>query len=168
MSSLPASVIADTRHDIIIEDVVLELFRRRIPDLRFTSLIEQDRSAPFILLRKVAPNSSTARDPRFIETFYFTAETFTSGLDADADGPRIILAMRNALARAAAEHDLVHNGLGWVQSGYVIGDAARRADYANSEGPVQYADLPQDWVRYIATFKIQIKRAHAGPNIHNL
>lgn len=167
MSELPASILEDTKNDIVIEDAMLELFRRRIPDLRFTSLIEQDRPSPFVLIRKVAPNSSWDGDPRFLETFYFSAETFTSGLDADADGPRIIFAMRNALVRAGIEKDMVLGDKGWIQSGYMVGDAARRADYANSEGPVQYADLPQEWVRYMATFRVQIKRAHAGPNIFN-
>jgi len=165
MSELPASVLADVENEIVIEDAMLELFRRRIPDLRFTSLIEQDRPSPFVLIRKVAPNSSGLRDYRFLETYYFSAETFTSGLDADIDGPRIILAMRNALTRAALSNDPVLDGLGWVQSGWVVGDAMRRADYANSEGPVQYADLPQEWVRYMATFRVQIKRAHVGPNV---
>lgn len=164
MSELPISILEDVQHEIVIEDAMLELFRRRIPDLRFSSLIEQDRSSPFVLIRKVAPNSLSLRDYRFLETYYFTAEAFTSGLDADVDGPRILLAMRNALTRAALEHDPVLDGLGWIQSGRVVGDAVRRADYADSEGPVQYADLPQEWVRYVATFRVQIKRAHVGPN----
>lgn len=164
MSQLPDSILADVAHEIVIEDVVLELLRRRIPDLHFSSLIEQDRPAPFVLIRKVAPNSSGLRDYRFLETYYFSAETFTSGLDADIDGPRIILAIRNALTRAALDHDPILDGLGWIQSGWVVGDAVRRADYADSEGPVQYADLPQEWVRYTATFRVQIKRAHVGPN----
>lgn len=167
MSNLPLSILEDTKHDLIVEDVVLELFRRRIPDLRFTSLIEQDRPAPFVLLRGVAPNNVGREDGRFIETFYFSAEVFTDGLDADADGPRILLAMRNALTRAALANDPVLDGLGWVQAGRVVGKPVRRADYANSEGPVQYADLPQEWVRYMATFRITIKRANVGPNIFN-
>lgn len=166
MSSLPTSVLEDTKHDIIVEDAMLELYRRRIPDLRFTSLIEQDTPAPYVLIRKVAPNNAWASDLRFLETFYFSAEVFTSGLDADADGPRIILAMRNSLVRAGLDKDIVLGGLGWIQGGRMVGDAMRRADYANSEGPVQYADLPQGWVRYMATFRVQIKRAHPGPNIH--
>ena len=165
MSELPASILEDIEHEVIIEDAMLELFRRRLPDLRFTSLIEQDSPAPFVLIRKVAPNSFGLWDYRFLETYYFSAEVFASGLDADVDAPRIILAMRNALTRAALDHDPVLEGLGWIQSGRVVGDAVRRADYANSEGPVQYADLPQEWVRYTATFRVQIKRAHVGPNL---
>lgn len=165
MSELPISILEDVQHEIVIEDAMLELFRRRIPDLNFTSLIEQDRPAPFVLIRKVAPNNVGLRDYRFLETYYFSVETFTDGLDADIDGPRIILAMRNALTRAALNHDPVLDGLGWIQAGRMVGDAMRRADYANSEGPVQYADLPQEWVRYTATFRVQIKRAHVGPNL---
>lgn len=167
MSSLPDSILADTQHDLVVEDVVLDLFRRRMPDIRFSSLIEQDRPSPFVLLRKVASTQSWSTDPRFMETFYFTAEVYTGGLDADADGPRVIYAMRNSLTRAALNKDPVLDGLGWVQSGRLVDDAARRSDWANSEGPVQYADLPQRWVRYIATFRIQIKRAHVGPNVFN-
>jgi len=165
MSELPASILEDVRHEIVTEDAVLELFRRRIPGMKFTSLIEQDAPAPFVLVRKVAPTGAALRDYRFLETHYFSAEVFTDGLEADIDGPRIILAMRNALTRAALDHDPVLGDRGWIQSGRMVGDAMRRADYANSEGPVQYADLPQEWARYTATFRMQIKRAHVGPNI---
>ena len=167
MSELPISILELVENEIVIEDAMLELFRRRLPDLRFTSLIEQDRPTPFVLIRKVAPANLGMRDYRFLETFYFSAEAFTSGLDADVDGPRVLLAMREALTRAALEHDPILGNLGWLQAGQMVGDAMRRADWANSEGPVQYADLPQEWVRYTATFRVQIKRAHVGPNIHS-
>ena len=50
--TLPESVLASSEHEMVAEDVVLELFRRRLPGVRFTSLIEQDRPPPYVLLRK--------------------------------------------------------------------------------------------------------------------
>ena len=166
--TLPESVLASSEHEMVAEDVVLELFRRRLPGVRFTSLIEQDRPPPYVLLRKANFGSEWQSDDRFLDYFYFSVETFTSGLEADAEGPLIIAAMKNELTRAALAHDPVLDGLGWVQDGRLVQSPRRRADFANSEGPVQYADLPQDYARYMATFFIQIKRAHAGPNIYNV
>lgn len=166
--ALPASIIASSENEMIAEDVILELFRRRLPGVRFTSLIEQDRPTPYVLLRKANFGSEWRADDRFLDSFYFSVETFNSGPEADSEGPRIIAAMKNELTRAALAHDSVLDGLGWVQQGRLVQSPRRRADYANSEGPVQYADLPQDYARYMATFFIQIKRAHVGPNIHNI
>lgn len=166
--TLPASILASSEHEMIAEDVALELFRRRLPGVRFTSLIEQDRPAPYVLIRRANFGNEWRADERFLESFYFSVETFTSGLEADVEGPRIIAAMKNELTRAALSHDPVLDGLGWVQEGRLVQPPRRRADYANSEGPVQYADLPQDYARYMATFYMQIKRAHVGPNIHNV
>lgn len=166
--ALPASILASSEHEMIAEDVVLELFRRRLPGVRFTSLIEQDRPAPYVLLRKANYGGDWQPDDRFLTAFYFSVETFTSGLEADSEGPQIIAAMKNELTRAALANDPVLDGLGWVQAGRLVESPRRRADFANSEGPVQYADLPQDYARYMSTFYIQIKRAHTGPNIYNI
>ena len=77
---------------MVAEDVVLELFRRRLPGVRFTSLIEQDRPPPYVLLRKANFGSEWQADDRFLDSFYFSVETFTSGLEADTEGPLIIAA----------------------------------------------------------------------------
>lgn len=166
--ALPESVLASSETAMVVEDVVLELFRRRLPGVRFTSKIEQDRPAPYVLLRAANFGNEWQADERFLESFYFSVETFTSGLEADVEGPLIIAAMNKQLKLAALSHDLVLDGLGWVQEGRLVQKPRRRADYANSEGPVQYADLPQDYARYMSTFYIQIKRADIGPNIHNV
>lgn len=166
--ALPPSILASAEHELIAEDVILELLRRRLPDMRFTSLIEQDRKPPFVLVRKALFGNQHRGDERFIDSFYFTAHVFAEGLDADAEAPVVLAAIGNELKKAALMHDEVLDGLGWVSSTRVVEQARRRSDYADSEGPVQFADLPQGWVRYTAIFHLQIKRAHVGPNIYNV
>lgn len=166
--ALPPSIIAASEHEIVAEDIILELLRRRLPGMRFTSLIEQDRPPPFVLIRKALFGNQHRGDERFIDSFYFTAHVFCEGLDADAEAPLVIAAISNELKIAALTHDEVKDGLGWVASTRVVEQARRRSDYADSEGPVQFADLPQGWVRYTAIFHLQIKRAHVGPNIYNV
>lgn len=165
--ALPASVLDASQYELIAEDVVLDLFRRRLPGLKFTSLLEQDTSPPYVLLRKAVFGNPSEPDTRFLDSFYFSAEAFTAGPEADIEGPKILAAMRIELLRAAINHDQVPGGLGWIQAARVVDPPRRRADFANSEGPVQYADLPDGYARYTATFRIEIKRAHVGPNIYN-
>lgn len=165
--ALPQSVIDATRHEIVAEDAVLDILHRRLSDLHTTSWVNQEDPPPYVLIRQATFVSSWTADDRFMEDFYVTAESFTEGPDADVEGPRLLAAIGDALKRAGLAKDVVLDGLGWVQEGRLIEPPRRRADFANSEGPVQYADLPQNYARFISTYRVKIKRANIGPNIYD-
>lgn len=164
---LPDSVLAESGGVPQAEDIALELLRRRLPGLHVTSLIEQDQPMPFVLVRAVSFQGAWSADPRFVRDYYISADSFTSGLESDVEGPLIHLAIENVLRKAALAHDPVMIDRGWVEEMDLIEPARRVADWANSEGPVQYADLPQGTARFTSIYRLQIKRAEIGPHTYS-
>jgi len=166
-SSLPESVWRENVSIPQAEDLALDVLRRRLPGLTFTSLIEQEIPPPFVLVRAVSFYGAYTADTRFIRDYFISAESFTKGLESDVDGPPIHIAIENAFKRAALASDPVLDGAGWIEGAELVDPARRVADWANSEGPVQYADLPQGWARFISTHRIKFKRAVIGPHIYD-
>lgn len=167
MAELPDSVEREAKNVILAEDVMLDIVRKRLPGLQVTSWIDQDMVPPYVLFREAPFVGQLASDSRFLEEFYVTGECFTQIPDGDIDAPRILTAIGTAIERAGYAHDEILDGLGWVQSARLIEPPNRRADFANSEGPVQYADLPQGYARFISTYHILVKRSNVGPNVYN-
>lgn len=165
--AVPDSVAAATAFTLYGEDLAIDILGRRLPGLRVASLIEQDTRPPFVIARTATFLGLYGTDERFINDFYISVDVFTDGIDADYEGPQIIAAMTDAFLRSAHANDEVLDGLGWVTAADLVEPARRRADWANSEGPVQYADLPAGYARFTALYYVQVKRAHVGPHIYN-
>lgn len=151
---------------MLAEDVVLDILAHYLPDLHATTLIEQDVPPPYALVRRSTFLSTWDSDERFMDRFYFSVDLLAGGIDADTDAPLILSAIATVLRRAAYAKYRVGD-YGWVQEARVVEPPRRRADWANSEGPVQYADLPHRYVRYAAVFQIAIKKARVGPNVYD-
>lgn len=166
--ALPESVEAAAAGIPLPEDIVLGILRDVIPELHFTSLIDQDCPTPFVLVRGVVSPGRFGVDERFQHEVFFTCESFTSGLDGDRDGGVILNAVVRRLYEAALRNTPVYDGLGWLNEVELISAPARKSDWATSEGPVQYADLPSDYVRYICTFRALVKRSKVGPNVYSV
>lgn len=161
---LPDSILAENVGVPQAEDVVVELIERRLPGIYVTTLIEQDTEPPYVMVRSVSFQGNWGADHRFMRDYYVSIETFTEGLESDFEAPQIHTAIENSFRRAAYANDVVLDGLGWVEETELIEPARRVSDWANSEGPVQYADLPQGWARFISTHRLKIKRSQMGPH----
>lgn len=164
--TLPKSI-TDSAYGIpIAEDVGLGLLRDALPDMDFTPLISQDRVPPYVLIRADIFPARFGVDQRFQYEIYLTCESFTRGINADIEGIVILNAVTQALQRLATKNTPIYDGLGWLNEVEVIDLPARRSDWATSEGPVQYADLPQDYVRCISSYRLLIKRSQVGPHVY--
>lgn len=154
-TSLPASVLALIENEPV-EDVLLAILRRGLPDIPVYSLIPLHPPANFILIRKLAGIGNWNGDPRFTDTGRFFINTFTQDPDGDYKGAVLSEAVRVVLRNAWLEHWSFPN-LGSVIEIEYQAEAGRVSDWATSAGPVQYADLPTGYWRYQSIYTIQIR-----------
>lgn len=165
--SLPDSIVAEAEGVPAVEDLALDILGRRLPELQAVSLIEPRPNPPFVLVREVTFHGAWTADRRFIREYHISVESFTAGLESDVEGPIIHQAVENALTRSGLANDEVLDGLGWIAGTELVEPARRVADWASTDAPVQYADLPHGWARHISIHRITFKRANVGPHIYN-
>lgn len=147
-----------------VEDVLLELLRDAMPDVRFQTLVEANQEFPFVLVRRSPHFGSWGGDPRFIDAADVQVHAFAAGLSADEHAALISEAVRVALRNAWLQNKTVP-GRGHITSMEVTTPARRVSDWASAVGPVQYADLPTDVVRYEAGYRLHVRRPRTRPPI---
>lgn len=156
MTSLPPSVFALMEMSPV-EDILLAILRRGLPDVSFVTLIADDPPANFVLVRRTNGLGGWDGDPRFIDSGRFIVHTFTQDPDGDYKGAVLSEAIRVVLRTAWLEHWSFPE-LGSVISIQMHQEPSRRTDWATSVGPVQYADLPAGYWRYETTYEIKIRK----------
>lgn len=147
-----------------VEDLLLELLwplEDEIPGLMIRSLIPDDVTCPFVLVRREPGAYSSASfglagDDRFIERAVVKINTFTQDPDGDARGALLQDVIRRRL-QACWWRQIVVPGLGAIARIQTSAPAQRVSDWATSTGVVQYANLPQNSHRYEATFGLAIR-----------
>lgn len=160
---LPDSVKEMVTTEPLVEDVVLDVLRARIPDIPWADLTSQSQPPPFGIVRRDSFISTAGSDHRFLSSAYFAVHTFTNGVDADIDNARLQEALKLALLRAGYAQPSIRDW-GYVSSIRLVEPYIKRSDWQDSEGPVQYADLPNDYTRYVSVWEIKIRRATTGPH----
>lgn len=154
---LPDSIL-QTVQMFPVEDLILAIMRDELPDLPSFSLIPQrtDQYEFFATFRRF--NSGLWQgDPRFVDKAGLQVHVFAKDPDADSKAAVISEAIRVALIRAA-KNQKVYPGLGHLFFARVTGEPARSSDWAQSVGPVQYADLPSGFTRYQTNYSLKIRR----------
>lgn len=153
---LPDSVL-DLIENRPVEDILLALLREDLPDIPVRSLIEDNPPPFFILVRRLAGLGEWDGDPRFTDYGRFSLTTFTQDPDGDYKGAVLQEAVRVVLRNAWLSHRNFP-GLGSIIEIKMTSEPSRFADWANSVGPVQYADLPVGLWRYESTYSIRIRK----------
>jgi len=139
-----------------VEDLVLNLMRRRITSVPVQSQIYDDQTFPAIVLhRGDMIGEWWGGDPRFIDTAKLDVFCFTEGLNADEEGALLSEAVRVALRSCVNE---VIPGLGYLTSVEMTSPPRNAADWDTATGPVQYADLPSEVVRYATQYALSIRK----------
>lgn len=153
---LPESVLRLVENQPI-EDVLLAILRRGLPDVPIFSLIPEAPPHFFVLARRMPGNGLWDADARFTDQGRFSIHTFTQDPDGDWKGAALSEACRVVLRQAWLEH-WSFDGLGSVIEIDMTMEPSRRTDWATSAGPVQYADLPTGFWRYESVYTIQIRK----------
>ena len=149
---LPDSVLAQLQFKPV-EDLIVPILRDALPDIPVHSLIWNDQQVPSILVRRLSTFGNWNGYPRLVDVSMLAIQCYTQDPDGDRDGAFLSEAVRVALRDAALRHALVP-GVGWLSLCDMISAPRRSADWAPSQGPVQYADLPQGVWRYETTYSI--------------
>ena len=166
MSSLPPSVKALVAHEPLVEDVALDVLREAIPEILWADETEQSSPPPFGVVRRDSYVGAGDADHRFISTAYVAVHTFTDGINADIDNSRLQEAVKLTLLGAGYAQPPVR-GWGFISKVRLVEPYVKRSDWQNSEGPVQYADLPNDYTRFESVLEIKVRRTVLGPHHTN-
>lgn len=154
MTTLPPSVLNAIGLEPI-EDIALHLLRARFPDLQVGSLISDDQTFPFMLVRRDGDWGAWSGDSRFLDAGQLSVHTFAAGIDSDVDAAKLGWAAEVALRSAI---NVVVPGLGHLTKARMTSAPARKTDWATATGPVQYADLPTGVSRYETGFFLEMKK----------
>jgi hypothetical protein len=139
-----------------IEDLVLTLLRERITSVPVQSQIYDDQTFPAIVIhRGDLIGQWWDGDPRFIDVARLDVFCFTEGLNADEDGSLLSEAVRVALRDCVNK---VVPGLGYITNVTMTSPPRNAADWDTATGPVQYADLPTEVVRYSTTYSLSVRK----------
>ncbi|WP_159795648.1 hypothetical protein [Puerhibacterium puerhi] len=158
MPDLPDSVL-ETAEFSPVEDVILPIVRRRLPGARIYSEIPEPRMFPFAVIRVAPTNQFWTGDMRFIDWASIFVHVFTEDPDGDRKASLFSDAIRVALFRAFREQDSTEHGS--LSALRMTNRPTRKSDWATSQGPVQYADLPTSVTRYESLYTIKIRRPFA-------
>lgn len=142
------------------EDLILAILRDALPNIPIHTLVELHQEMPFVLIRSSGSWGQWGGDERFIDSTTLDVQTFAEGLNADSDANLLAEAVRVALRDA--KHKVVP-GKGYLLAVEVLERPKRAPDWANSVGPVQYADLPAGVQRWETIYRIAIRRPKSKP-----
>ena len=140
-----------------VEDMLLAILRKGLPDVPIVSLIANDPPPHFVLVRRYSGLGGWGGDPRFTDGGRFFVHAFTQDPDGDYKGAVLSEAVRVILRTAWLEHWRFPD-LGSIIEIHMLSEPTRKTDWATASGPVQYADLPTGYWRYESTYSIKIRK----------
>lgn len=143
-----------------VEDLVLTLLRERITSVPVQSQIEMNQTFPAIIIhRGDMIGEWWGGDPRFIDNARLDVFCLVEGLNGDEEGVLLSEAVRVVLRDSVNK---IVPGLGHLTKVEMTSPPRNAADWDTATGPVQYADLPNEVVRYATTFALTIRKPESG------
>ena len=112
------------------------------------ALIEDEPTLPFVQVRRLSSWGYWGGDPRgLLDRHRFAIQVFTEDPDGDQKGALYSEIVRAVLQKASDEH-WSDPEIGIITNIKMTEAPNRVSDWATSQGPVQYADLPVGTYRY--------------------
>lgn len=145
-----------------VEDLMLAILRENLPGMDVKTLIADDQTFPFILVRRIAGFGDGNEDTRFIDAASISIGTFVEDPNGDEDAAILSEAVR-VVIRDAWLSQKVYPGLGHLTFQEMTSPPRRVTDWATATGPVQYADLPSGVWRYETQYHLEIKKPRSRP-----
>lgn len=138
------------------EDIALARLRATIPSsIQVNSLVQDSQSFPLILVRRQPDFGSWSGDDRgYIDNGQLVVHVYCQGIEADSDCAFLSEAVRVALR---ASVNVPVEGIGHISAVRMLNAPRRVPDWATSQGPVQYADLPTGVQRYETVYDLTIR-----------
>lgn len=143
-----------------VEDVLLGLLRERLTGVKVGAQYEDDQIFPSVLIRRDPDWGDWRGDPRFLDAGQVSISTLCNGLNADEDSALLAEAVRVILRDST---NVVVPSRGHVRKAKLVSAAHRVSDWATSTGPVQFANLPADVIRYQATYHVEVRKPLVKP-----
>lgn len=157
MASLPESVY-QLRQFPAVEDLVLLILRAALPDVPVYTLVpEKTDLFPFVLVRADYDPGNWKGDHRFLDRSMIAVHTFTEDPDGDDQGAVLSEAIRVILANFM-RNPVKPDGSEAIRKIRMTSRPRRVPDWATSQGPVQYADLPTGAYRYESLYRVTFRR----------
>lgn len=144
-----------------VEDLMLAVLREGLPGIQVNTLIAEDQTFPFILVRRI-PGLGEQEDTRFIDAASISLQALVEDPNGDEDAAILSEAAR-VVIRDAHKAQTVHPGLGHITYQEMTAAPRRVTDWATATGPVQYADLPSGVWRYETRYLLEIKKPRLRP-----
>lgn len=161
LTSLPDSVL-QLADQAAAEDIALAIFRAGLPEVEVVSAIRSDQEFPVLLVRRLPSFAGFEGDIRFLESMDLAVHAITTGVDADQDA-WILSKAAGVVLRDSWLDGWSDPNLGSLSKVEVISAPRRVPDWATSLGPVQYADLPSNGIRYESRYHLVVRRPRNRP-----
>lgn len=161
----PDPAVLDLPDDILalsqmrpLEEFALYAMRHHISSTPVLTLIpEKLRFSTFYLVRREPGEGSWRGDHRFIDDGGIVISAYSADPNGEERASVMADAARVAMVNAQREN-LYVPGAGWISRVKMPEEPVRKADWASSVGPVQYADLHSGFWRYEVHFQLMVRR----------
>ena len=153
--NLPSSV-TDRVAFFPYEDILAAMFQRAFPELRFETYVPEVLTYPLITGARFTQGGWSG-DPRFIDSGPVRINVFCAGPDADVEAFLISEAIRVMMLEASLER-WNFPGLGSIVNITMSTEPADVNDWATATGVVQFADLPENVIRFETVYQMTIRR----------
>lgn len=158
-STLPPEILAKVEMSPV-EDLLLALLPDQLPGVPVQTLIEDEQTFPFILIRSNGSWGNWTGDERFLDAAEIRVHTFADGINADEDANNLAEAVRVTLRDSK---NIVVPQRGHITNIQMTSRPRRVTDWATSSGPVQYASLPAGVFRWEAVYHVTIRKPATKP-----
>ena len=147
------------------EDFLPPMVREALPDdVHVVTRIANGlpEGGPTVLLSEKLWSYPYQRAMAEMDPIDLEAHVFTSGVDAEADGFNLAWGVWHTVEALARESRVFNGGRSSIAYARLWERPRIRPDWADTNGPVQYQDLPQGVVRHVVPMRI-IVHHHVTP-----
>lgn len=158
---LPASVVKSVQHTPV-DDIALAIIREAHPDIPvfskipFKSSPEEMESDALVVVRHITGLGLWEGREGLLNSGALAIHVFSRDPDGELKGALVSEAIRNTLL-TAARNNWYRPGLGALSRARVDEEPSRQTDWAPSQGPVQYADLPTGFWRHESRYMFWVR-----------
>lgn len=123
------------------------------------TLFAKDMVPPLVIARRDRKSGTTiaaSRDEHGLRPVLVAVSTISAGLEAEASNEHLQEAVHHAIMMAVRNQTVIP-GVGHIAAVQNSSPYSRASDRQSSTGAVQYAQLPKEWTRYEAIYRLMLR-----------